>query len=126
MEKSGQKVNGAGTPTGFVQTPPPSPEKRVEMKTAARAAAPPPPANPFAFVDELPIKVRELVESAAKAKADSAQKHGDRRYLEGMRRGAFLISMGLSALDSETKQRVLSSLTQLEEEIAALEKGLRT
>ncbi len=91
---------------------------------AAPAKPPPksPPPNPFAFVDELPAKVRALVEGAATgAKKDT----GDKRYLEGLRRGAYLVAIAMQNLDTETRQKVIEACAQLEEEVAVAEKALR-
>lgn len=115
------KANGVVS-TGVIHTPPPSPEKRAELKKEMRAAATAPPPDPFAFADELPTRIRALVTSAVDAEKKDK---GDKRYLEGMRRGAYLLAIAMNGLDSETRGKVMAACTQLEEEIAVAEQKLR-
>lgn len=89
------------------------------------AAAKSPPPSPFTFVDELPAKIRSLVQGAVEAAKADTSRAGDRRYLDGMRRGAYLITLALASLDGPAKMKVAEALDQLESELDAEEKKLR-
>jgi hypothetical protein len=80
-----------------------------------------PPADPMAFVDELPAKIRSLVEAV---RAES-QLGNDKKYAEGMRRAMRLVAIAVGQLDGASKQRIVDVLDQLESEAAKAEKTLR-
>lgn len=114
--------NGQAKTNGYVSVPT---MLHAEAPPKTKAPPPSPPASPFAFVDEFPTKVRGLVDGAVKAAQQDVKKAGDRRYLEGLRRSAFLIGMSMQSLDGPAKQQVMNAFTQLEEECVAAEKALR-
>lgn len=98
------------------------PAKAAGANGVPKTQAPP---GPFTFVDELPTKVRSLVQGAVEAAQSEAKRAGDRRYLDGMRRGAYLITLAISSLDGEAKKRAANALAQLEDELDVEEKKLR-
>lgn len=83
-------------------------------KPAPRPEAPRPPAEPLAFVDEFPTKVRAAIETA-----------GTKQYAEGMRRATRIIAIAVGRLDGDSKQRIVDIVEQLENEATVAEKGLR-
>jgi len=111
--QSKAKMNGHGGPA--------KPAPAGKQKAAPSAPAP----GPFTFVDELPGKIRSLVQGAVEAVQNDAKKNNDQRYLDGMRRGAFLIGLAVSTLDGEAKTRVAGALEQLENELNEETKKLR-
>lgn len=84
------------------------------------------PPGPFAFVDDFPSKVRALVQGAVEAAQADSRKVADRRYVEGLRRGVFLISLAVSGLDPAARQQLARALEQLEAELSTEEAKLRT
>ena len=115
MENGQAKTNGHAGPAK------PAP---VEEAAKPKVAASPPP-GPFMFVDELPTKIRSLMQGAVEAAQADSKKTADRRYLDGLRRGGFLISLALASFDGAVKEKVAAALGQLEQELDIEEKKLR-
>lgn len=101
------------------------PAKPAPAQAGAASKPKGPPPSPFTFVDELPTKIRSLVQGAVEAAQSDLKRAGDRRYLDGMRRGAYLISLAVSGLDGAAKKKVADALEQLEGELDVEEKKLR-
>lgn len=53
------------------------------------------------------------------------KKSGDKRYLEGLQRGAFFMAIAVGKLDGESKAKITKQLDMLEDELAASAQAAR-